>query len=325
MSREELGNDVMGDVVDSGRSSRPPGRASPISAGPAPSGTNDDGPGGDGPGDRSCPPRPWPRGHLVASSIVVVLSALMGFGSARVWNDASIEGSLLASDPIAWAVVVEARPATGVARTALDLVVRLTNLGRSTITVSGSESTDDAGSIESVVPDGLGIEEGGSTVVLVHASIDCSSPKRLRLYPLQVRRGDQTLHAVEIMGATAELARSCQAQAEHAHVVLLTGVGEEDGQLRLTFSSPTGRTTRVLGLRAGEVTLTGEPSHGLFDTRPWTTWIRPPRTCPTEWIHRGLPRTVTVDVDAGGAVPVTLDATDALPRWLLRHSCRAQG
>jgi hypothetical protein len=247
--------------------------------------------------------------------------ALATWAVERSWA-ASQDRDIGLDRPPAWAVAVDLRPRGGGGRRlAADVVVRVTNLGRTPLTITGHEASFDAGAIESVTPAPAGVAVGRTTDVVVHAVVDCGSPQPLRLYPLQLRRADRTLVGVEIAGATAVLARLCDASGPEAQVLRLVSVQRDDARLRLVMRSPTGRTTQVTGLSAGGVALDGRPLSGSFDGRDRVLWIDPPATCPPEWVTAGLPRTVTLDVDAGGPATVTLDAGYPLVRWLQDGAC----
>jgi hypothetical protein len=208
----------------------------------------------------------------------------------------------------------------------VNVVVRVTNLDRDPIVITGAEASFDAGAVDAVTPDSLPVTAGGSAEVVAHAAVDCRSPTPLRLYPLQIRLGDHSLTTIPVVGATAVLARICQAQGPALRVLDLVAVTPQpDHRLRVTLTSPTGRTTQVLGLHAGGVPLDARPLPGSVARDAVTFWIDPPDRCPAEWQAVGLPRTLTVDGDTGGPVSVTVDAGYPLARWLRAGPCAGGG
>lgn len=342
MSREELG-DAPADVATRTRSSRGlprPPRPADDAADPArqthpadpahstdpakqadPADAADPAPTAPGRGSGSTGRRA--RGAVLA--VVTALSALAGWAGSRGWAGSQDPDSLLGG-PVAWAVVVDSRPRGGSSqRTLVDLVVRVTNLGRTPLSLNGAEASFDAGAIEAIGPDGASIAPGASIDAVALASIACRSPQPLRLYPLQVRRSDRSLRSVEIAGAAAALTRVCHAQGPDAQVLSLIRASEDGERLRVVVHSPTGRTTKVEGVHARGVAFTGRPLDGTFDARERVIWLDRPRTCPAEWLRTGLPRTLTFEVDPGGPATVTLDAGFALARWLRTAPCSGSG
>jgi hypothetical protein len=265
-----------------------------------------------------------PPGHRTMIATLVVVTLLAGLAAwlgERAWGGTQDRDSSL-DRPSAWAVVVDVRPLGGSGRkVAVDVVVRITNLIRTPVTVPGVEVSFDAGTIESIAPRGLTVAAGASADAVARATVDCGSPLSLGLYPLQVRRADRSLQSIEISGATAVLARICNAQVPDLRVLTLVGVSQDADRLRLVVRSPTGRTTTIRGLRARGVALTGRPLSGGFDGRERVLWVDRPRTCPAEWLSTGLPRTLTVEVDVGGPATVTLDVGYPLARWLRAAPC----
>lgn len=322
MSREELG-----DVADEGATRTTllaaPALAAPALAAPRPPARSSS-PGTtptlepDPPGT----PARIRRRHAVAAGLTAVLLAICGASgwiAARLWTDTP--SSPVGDEPAAWAVVVDARlrGETG-ARLLVDVTVRLTNLGRAPMILTGAETTFDAGSVEAVVPDSVPVRPGEAVEVVARSAIACRSPLPLRLFPLQVRRADHTLVTVPISGATAALTAVCGAQDLDSAVLALTRVAPDGNRLALVLRSPTGRTTGVVGAHAGGVQLTGRP-FGAFDGNDRILWLDPPRTCPAPWLAGGLPRIVTLEIDAGGPATVDLDTGFALARWLRAGPC----
>lgn len=307
MSREELGDDDARSAV--------PSQRVPLLAPPAPAPD----PSTDVPADLSPAARRRIRAALLA--VVLVLAGTTGWIGGRAWGG-SVDPDAVLDGPIAWAAVVGTRPLGGSGNRALvEVVVRVTNLGRTPLILTGAEASFDAGAIEVVSPDSLPIPPGGTVDAVARASVACRSPQPLRLYPLQVRRSDHSLHSIEIVGSAAALTRVCHAQGPTSEVLTLVRVTEDGERLRLVVRSPTGRTTKVTGVHAGGVTFTGRPLDGAFDARERIIWLDRPRTCPSEWLSGGLPRTLTFELDPGGPAALNLDAGYALARWLRAGPC----
>jgi hypothetical protein len=99
-----------------------------------------------------------------------------------------------------------------------------------------------------------------------------------------------------------------------------------DGKrFRLSLLAPSGRTTRIVAVRAGRLELTGDPLPMTVDGTARAMWLDPPARCPEPVTAGGLPRSVQVDVDpgTGQTATVTVDVGDALAVWLLRGPCGA--
>jgi hypothetical protein len=260
--------------------------------------------------------------RLAVTSLVllIALSGVAGWMGGRMWDD-NLEPAP-ADAPVAWATTVDARPRGESARRVLaDVTIRITNLSRTPVTLTGAAATFDAGSIEAVTPDSVVIPVGASAETVAHASIACRAPQPLRLYPLQIRRDDHSLVTVRIIGDAAALTRICDAQAPDTRILAIVRTDEDGDRLELVLRSPTGRNTRVTALRAGGVTLTDHPPDDPVDGREHVFWLERPRSCPIEWLSTGLPRTVELDVDTGGPATVTLDTGYVLARWLRAGPC----
>jgi hypothetical protein len=257
---------------------------------------------------------------VVAALVAGVLAGRLGAGS---WDgtqtvDPAPDGE------VASAVVLDVRPAGGTpARTPVDLVVRVTSLDRTALVVVGGEAGFDAGTIESVVPNGMRIDPGGSGLVTVHAGIACGSRQPLRLGDLQVRRADHRIRTITITGASGALASLCDLQTPGAHPLALVSALPDDTRMRLAVRSPTGRTTRVTAIGVDGVPFTGRPLPATVGAQQTEIWLNRPASCPAAWVNGGLPRTVDVDLDAGGPATVTLDVGFALARWLRAGPCAA--
>jgi hypothetical protein len=252
--------------------------------------------------------------------LTLLLSGTAGWAAVRTW--AGAPGDPTRNEPLIWAVVVNARPhGQSGFRTLADIAVRVTNVSREQVTLTGAETTFDAGGVESVTPDSHPIPAGTSTDAVAHAAVECDSTKPLRLYPLQFRHTDHTLATVQVLGAAAALTDICQAQEPQSRVLTFDQAQSDGERLRFLLRSPTGRATKVLGLRAAGVTLTGHPLGSAVDKSGHPLWINPPRVCPVQWLRAGIPRLITLDVDAGGPATVEVDTGYEFARWLRAGAC----
>jgi hypothetical protein len=263
--------------------------------------------------------KPADRADVAPAALLAVLLGAIGWFAASAWMDGA--ETPVRDGPVGWAVVLETRPrGESGTRALVDVVVQVTNLDRTPVTLTGAETTFDAGAIEAVAPDSLALRPGAGERVTVHAAVGCRSPLPLRLFPLQFRRVDHTLVTVPISGATAALAAVCETQGPTAQVLTLTRAAPDGDRLALMLRSPTGRTTKVLAVRAAGVAFTGRPL-GVIDGNESILWLDPLPTCPADWRTAGLPRSITVDIDAGGPATLDLDTGYALARWLRTGPC----
>jgi hypothetical protein len=279
--------------------------------------------GGGRAGTAGVPPRGgWTRRRRAAALLAaLVLGSGVGRLGSGVWDSTQDEQNTQRG-PSAAAVVIDVRPSSGTAvRIGADLVVRISNLGRSLLTLNGAEASFDAGEITTVTPPGLQVPPGASAIAVLHSAIACGSPQPLRLPPVQLRGGDGVLRSVTVDGSAAALALVCELQPPAVHLIELMNTSVDGARLRLQVNSPTGRTTQVTGISAGGVPLSGRPIPGTVDALGRTIWLDPPTSCAQEWLLGGLPRTVDLRLDSGGDSTVTLDLGFALARWLRAGAC----
>jgi len=267
----------------------------------------------------------WTPARRAATLLAaLVIGAGSGWFGSGAWGSTQDERATQRG-PAAAAVVIDVRPSSGTAvRTGADLIVQITNLGRSLLTLNGAEASFDAGEITSVTPVGLQVPPGSGAMAVVHAAIACGSPQPLRLPAVQLRGSDGVLRSIAVDGAAAALAQVCEQQPPAVRLLELVDTSVDGARLRLQVSSPTGRTTQVTGISARGVPLSGRPVPGTVDALGRTIWLDPPTTCPQEWLLGGLPRTVDLRLDSGGDSTVSLDVGFALAHWLRANACSGE-
>jgi len=257
--------------------------------------------------------------------VAVLVAALLG-GSAVGWTGV---GSWRAGDVRA---PTQARQATAVVtfsfatsaqgeglRAALD--VRVRNTSAEPMDVLGAEGSFRAAQVTSIEALPRTVAPGDATVFKVHVVALCSSPQPLTLPGLSVRGPDGVRRELPVQGGSAALTDVCQTgPSPLLEVVSARPDGE---RLALTLTAGSGRSTRVVALRAGGVLLSGSPLPAEIDDRSRTVWLDPPSACSPTWIEADLPDTLDTDVDVGGPATVRLRVGPELPAWLLQRSCRA--
>jgi hypothetical protein len=265
-----------------------------------------------------------PRGRRLAAAWIAALfltAVLAGWSGEAAW-----QGTASPSIGVnAAATVLEARPSpTELIFPSADLWVRITNLGDGPLSFGGAQTSFDAGSIERISPARFTMPAGGEAIVAVHAIVACGSPQPLRLPPLSVRGADLVRHSVPIDGGAAALARVCSGERPALHLLQLVRASQDAERLRLVIHSPSGRTTILRAVSAGGVPLGGIGSPVVIEGYDRSVWLDPPAACAPSWSVGGLPRSLDLDVDAGGPSRISLATGAVLSSWLLAHACTAE-
>jgi len=277
------------------------------------------------------------------AAVVLVLAALsgaaFGWNGAGSWREAQEREVLLQSAGAAAAVVAldasvggldAVDEARGVRSAAL--TVSILNLGGVPLQVSGRSDSLSAVRIRFVNPSGASVGPRARLTVRVVVEVACSSPQALRVPPLQITSPDGLVRDIPLDATAPALGDLCTeningtaALIEGAAARTGTDVGDlvDDGRFRVSVRAPSGRTTRVVGVRAGGLELTGDPLPATVDGTARVLWLEQPRACDPSVSRSGLPRSLDVDVDggAGQTATVRVQIGDALARWLLDGPC----
>jgi hypothetical protein len=333
-----VSREVVGDAPDDAGSlmlREPPRTTStlpPRPAGPvrlAPGGT--DGIGGQ-PG--GLPRQRSPRRSRVLVSALGLL-ALIG-GAAFGWTASDAPGAGNVGDDVTRGTAASATVVTMYGRfdvqgqVQLDTLVRVVNLGRLPIDITGSEVAYLAAQTDSVSRVPLMVEAGGSALLRLASRLACASPLPLSLPPLTLRRADGLNRSLALDGARAELTRICSGGRASGRSLQVVSAGRDGERFRVMLDVPSGRTVRVLAMSAGNVALTGRPLPGDVDGQVRTIWLDPPTACAVSWRTQGIPRALDVretgvtdraEVAGVGGSLLHLDIGYELSRWLLDRSC----
>jgi hypothetical protein len=203
-----------------------------------------------------------------------------------------------------------------------DLTVQVSDLGQGPIRLVGARASFDAGRIISV-PDADGpIEPGRPISSIVHVSVACRSPQPLRLPPLTVRTSSGNARDVPLQGDSAALTQVCSLVSQDLGPVAVTAVDTVGTRLQVSVQSPTGRTTRIVAIRALGVTLLNSGPSDALDGASKAIWLERPETCPPQWRDTGFPLVLDLDVDNGGPSRMSAFLGYPLARWL-RSACPA--
>jgi hypothetical protein len=202
-----------------------------------------------------------------------------------------------------------------------DLDVRVRNTSTEPMDVLGAQGSFRAAQVTGIDALPRTVPPGDVTILKVHVVALCSSPQPLTLPGLSVRGPDGVRRELPVQGGSAALTDVCQTGPSPLLEVVTT---RADGdRLALTLRAGSGRSTRVLALRAGGVLLSGTPLPAGIDGQGRTVWLDPPTACSPTWVSADLPDTLDTDVDVGGPATVRLRVGPALPAWLLERACRA--
>ena len=240
------------------------------------------------------------------------------FCSARIWRTSW-------STPLARSFTASSGEA---ARTA-SLTVQVRNLGDVPLQVLSGGATFTAVRIRFLEPSGATVGPRGRLTLQVAVEVDCASPLSLGVPPLRVVLPDDASRDVPVEAGTQALAGVCG----RSPLPLVTGVAVKavtdvaallDGKrFRLSLVSPSGRTTRIVAVRAGSLDLTGDPLPMTVDGTARAMWLDPPTRCPAAVTAGGVPTSVQVDVDpgTGQTATVAVDVGGTFAAWLLRSAC----
>jgi hypothetical protein len=267
-----------------------------------------------------------PRRRTTAALLVAGLVVGVGIGwLGNAWWAGTADDRPGRQGSALTATVTEVRATLpGDRRTALDLAVRISNLEGAPVVVTGADQSITAARVDAVVPSRVTVNAQGWADVVLRASVDCRSARPLALPALQVQRPGLGVDLVAVEGDGTPLVHACQSRPRGPRVLeLVSVVVDVDTRLRVAFRSPTGRTAIVQGVLAGGVRLSGRPEPARVEADARTVWLTRPATCPPEWLHAGLPRTVDLELDAGTSATLTVDLGPPLIRWLQAGPCRA--
>lgn len=285
--------------------------------------------------------RPDRRRRAVAAVLVgaALLGAALGWSGAGSWRDAQRREVALASAG-ASAVVVGLdtslsglRPAvSGADRRTAVLQVSVLNLGAVPLRVTGRSDSWSAVRILAVEPAGADVAAAARRDVRVAVEVDCTSPQALRVPPLQFTSPDGLVRDIAVDVTAPALADLCAAGMNGTQELLRGRVADRGSdvarlvdrdRLRLVLVSPSGRTTRVVAIRAAGLALDADPLPATVDGTPRYLWLKPPTGCDASVLRVGAPRHVDVDVDAGSGQTATvrLRLGDLFAGWLLAGPC----
>lgn len=212
------------------------------------------------------------------------------------------------------------------------LRVDVLNLGAVPLTVAGRSDSFSAVRIRFVEPSGAEVAPQRRITVDVVVEAACDSPQALRVPPLQVTSPDGFVRDVVLDGTAPALADLCAA-GMNGTAELVRGAavpaGNEvadlvDGdRFRIAVESPSGRTTRVVGVRASGLVLDADPLPATVDGTRRFLWLERPETCDASVLRAGPPRYVDLDVDAGSGqtASVRISLGDDFAAWLLAGPC----
>ena len=291
-------------------------------------------------------PAPVARPRLRARFVVAVLATGLLAGAAGGWQGAGAwrqaqerEVALASTTATAAAVGVEDAGSGDTGRTA-SLVVRVTNLGGVPLQVFTGGASFTAVRIRFLEPSDATVAPRGRLDVRVAVEVDCASPQTLAVPPLRVGLPDDASRDVPVEAAAPALATLCGDGTAGA-VPLVSGVAVRartdvavllDGpRFRLSLVAPSGRTTRIVAVRAGSLDLSADPLPMTVDGTARAMWLDPPDRCPAavrrQLAATGVPRSVDVDVDPGSGQTATVrvEVGDTLAAWLLRGACGRDG
>jgi len=269
-------------------------------------------------------PVPPARRRLRVRVAVLVAAALaggtVGWTGVGSWRASDVRAPTQARQGTAVVTFSFATSAQGEGLRA-DLDVRVRNTDTEPMDVLGAQGSFRAAQVTSI--DGLPrtVPPGDSTTLKLHVVALCSSPQPLVLPGLSVRGPDGVRRELPVQGGSAALTDVCQTGPSPLLEVVSTRL--DGARLALTLRAGSGRSTRVLSLRAGGVLLSGSPLPAGIDGQGRTVWLDPPSSCSPTWVSADLPDTLDTDVDVGGPAGVRLRVGPALPAWLLERGCRA--
>lgn len=331
MSREVVGTAVPDVAVGSGTRPNAPDDAARQATGGRPPAPRPPGP------EPAAGRRPL-RGRFVAAVLALGLlcGAVAGWQGAGAWRQAQEREVALASTTATAAVLAVEGAGTGTGGRTASLVVRVTNLGGLPLELFTGGASFTAVRVRFLEPSGATVPARGRLTVRLAVEVDCASPQTLAVPPLRVGLPDDASRDVPVEAAAPALATLCGDGSAGA-VPLVTGVAVpartdvavllDGARFRLSLVAPSGRTTRIVAVRAGPLDLSADPLPMTVDGTARAMWLDPPDRCPAAaraaLAAGGLPRSVDVDVDPGGGQTATLrvEVGDTLAAWLLRGAC----
>ncbi len=271
----------------------------------------------------SAAPSAAPRRRTVTAVLATAcLGLLAGWVGASAWRSSSARDAALTTLG-ATAVITAAAPAGDAsAGVGAELDVLITNIGAVPLTVGTGPLGFDASAVTGLDPSRLSLPAAARGTLLVHVAVACDSPQPLTLAPLRVTGPDGSTHPLRIDGSSQALVDLCTAGPAATQVLSALDATPDGKRLRVTLTAPTGRVTTVDTVSAGGVPLSGDPLPAVVDG-PHALWLDPPQKCPPEWSRIGIPRTLTVQLDAGGRATLEVPVGYGLSAWLLRTACPA--
>lgn len=299
---------------------RPPalggGTVQPIGAGPGPA----DPAGPAGPASPSSPTRHRLRARVAVLVAALLVGGVVGWTGMGSWRAGDARAPTQTRQGTAVVTFSFATSAQGEGLRA-DLDVRVRNTGTEPMDVLGAQGSIRAAQVTSIEALPRTVPPGASTLLKVHVVALCGSPQPLVLPGLSVRGRDGVRRELPVQGGSAALTDVCETGP--SPLLEVVSARADGPRFALTLTAGSGRSTRVLALRAGGVPLSGSPLPAGIDGRDRTVWLDPPSTCSPTWISADLPDTLDSDVDVGGPATVRLRVGPALPTWLLEQGCRA--
>jgi len=289
--------------------------------------------------------------HVIGFGLVGLIAFGIGYLGQGSWG-------VGATNPSAASAIVTDVVGGAGSRKPVQVKVSLgvTNSGTEQIRVVGPDGNGNGTAVITLSPPRLRIRPGAIGRIDAEVSLDCDLPEPLRMPGLRLELRDGAVREIPVGGSGMLLEACSRAQPAVrplAATMLAPAVPSDqptpttstppaqttttttdDGRLAVRLSSPTGRRTRVLAVRAGGVDLRMTPVT-VAGKAAVVVQLSAPLTCPVQWQITGIPSSLNLDVvpdpvpKAGQAPSSTTDSRatlrlrlgPALTTWLLATSC----